>query len=159
MYWTEGSGKNRRYYKNKYDNYDSSFAAMDFKGQLYQNDYVFPFAFLLPTMITGSFFHSKNCFLKYILKAELIHNTEPKRNQFYSMFLNIIEPPRMQIAPTTNTHTVNSKCCLCCADYGIVSATLNCDRNFIMNGDTIQVNGVVDNTRGTQRITSSTVIL
>lgn len=56
---------------------------MDFKGQLYQDDYVFPFAFLLPTMITGSFFISPKCFLKYILKAELIHNTEPKRNQFY----------------------------------------------------------------------------
>lgn len=65
----------------------------------------------------------------------------------------------MQTGPITNTHTVNSKCCLCCADYGTVSGTLNCDRNFVMNGDTIQVNGIVDNSRGTQRITSSRVIL
>lgn len=55
----------------------------------------------------------------------------------------------MAVGPITSTNTVNSKCCGCCADYGTVSATVNCDRNFVMNGDLIQVNGVVDNTRGT----------
>lgn len=42
---------------------------MDFYGKAKKGDYIFPFSFLLPNMITGSFFFSKNCFLKYTLKA------------------------------------------------------------------------------------------
>lgn len=65
------------------------------------------------------------------------------------MFLNLLEPPRMPIGPTTTTTSVNSKCCGCCADYGTVSVTLNSNRNFVMNGDLVQITGVVDNSRGT----------
>jgi hypothetical protein len=33
-------------------------------------------------------------------------------------------------------------------DYGIISATINCDKNFIMSGDKVKVSGCLDNTRG-----------
>lgn len=69
VYWTEGQGRNKRYYRNQYQNYYSGFIVQNFGGMINQGDYIFPFAFLLPAMITGSFFHSKHCFLKYTLKA------------------------------------------------------------------------------------------
>lgn len=46
---------------------------MDFQGKVGQGDYTFPFSFLLPNMITGSFFYSKHCFLKYNVQATLEH--------------------------------------------------------------------------------------
>lgn len=74
------------------------------------------------------------------------------------MFLNILEPPRNPIGPGTLTHKVNSKCCGCCADYGFISATLNCDKNFIMNGDLLQINGCVDNSRGNKVVEGRIVL-
>lgn len=64
------------------------------------------------------------------------------------MFLNIIEPPRFQVAPIAITNHVNSKCCHCCCDYGITSVTLKSDKNFAFNGDLIQIMGNIDNTNG-----------
>lgn len=74
------------------------------------------------------------------------------------MFLNILEPPRNPIGPATLTNTVNSKCCGCCADYGFTSVTLNCDRNFVMNGDLLQINGCVDNSRGNKVVDTRIVL-
>lgn len=54
---------------------------------------------------------------------------------------------------------MNSKCCGCCSDYGHISATLTCDKNFVMNGDLVQVAGCIDNTRGNTLIDSGTVVL
>jgi hypothetical protein len=65
------------------------------------------------------------------------------------MFLNILEPPRSPLGPLSITNNVNSKCCTCCCDYGITTVTLSSDKNFVRNGDTIQLNGKIDNTRGT----------
>jgi len=73
VYWTEGQGRNKRHYSNRYQNYKSSFIVMDFQGKVNQGDFTFPFALLLPNMITGSFFYSKHCFLKYTLQATLEH--------------------------------------------------------------------------------------
>lgn len=73
VYWTEGQGRNRRYYTNRIQNYKSYFIVMDFQGKVGQGDYTFPFSFLLPNMITGSFFYSKHCFLKYNVQATLEH--------------------------------------------------------------------------------------
>jgi hypothetical protein len=75
---------------NSYESYNSYFVVMDFANLIQQGDYIFPFSFLLPNMITGSYFHSRNCFIKYIIKASLLHPNDAKRNQFYSMFLNIL---------------------------------------------------------------------
>lgn len=83
VYWSEGAGNNRRVYKNRYASYNSYFVVFDFGGLVQQGDYIFPFAFLLPAAITGSFFHSKHCYLKYSIKSELVHPSEPRRTQFY----------------------------------------------------------------------------
>jgi len=58
----------------------------------------------------------------------------------------------MPIGPITITNTVNSKCCGCCANYGFISVTMNCNKNFVMNGDLIQIDGLIDNSRGTEVI-------
>ena len=75
------------------------------------------------------------------------------------MFLNIIEPPRSQLGAVSITNHVNSKCCNCCYDYGVVSLTLKSDKNFVLNGDTIHIGGTVDNTRGNDTITNCMIML
>jgi hypothetical protein len=57
------------------------------------------------------------------------------------MFLNILEPPRVPLGALSLSNTVNSKCCGCCTDYGNIGVTLNSSKNFVLNGDTIQING------------------
>lgn len=75
------------------------------------------------------------------------------------MFLNIIEPPRFQISPTSITNHVNSKCCNCCFDYGVTSVTLKSDKNFAFNGDQIQISGKIDNTNGKENIKRCVIML
>jgi hypothetical protein len=114
---------------------------------------------LLPSMMSGSFMYSRNCYIKYTLKVVLVHSTEENKNQVYKMYLNILEPPRSPLGPVGVTNNVNSKCCSCCCDYGVTSVTLNCDKNFVLNGDTIQLNGTINNNRGTEKIKSWRVVL
>lgn len=55
----------------------------NFNGIINQGQYLFPFSMLLPSMMCGSFMYSRNCYIKYALKAILIHPTEEKKNQVY----------------------------------------------------------------------------
>ena len=75
------------------------------------------------------------------------------------MFLNILEPPRMPIGAATTSQTTNAKCCHCCASYGTTTINMTCDKNFVLNGDTIQVNGVIDHSRGTEDIKTCRIML
>lgn len=56
--WTEQHDKHTHYYTNNYKNYFNEALLMDFNGVLPQGQYVFPFALLLPNMMTGSFYIS-----------------------------------------------------------------------------------------------------
>jgi hypothetical protein len=69
VYWTTGSGKNRRSHSNTYKSYEMHNLLVDFHGTANQGQYLFPFSLLLPSMMTGSFFYSQNCYIKYILRA------------------------------------------------------------------------------------------
>ncbi len=124
-----------------------------------QGQYVFPFSMLLPSMMSGSFMYSSDCYIKYSFKVVLVHPKEEKKSQVYKMFLNILEPPRSPLGPISLTNNVNSKCCSCCCDYGITSVTLNSDKNFVLNGDTIQLNGAINNSMGKEKIKSWRVVL
>lgn len=91
MFWSEHHGKyDNRIYTNEYKNYDGHFLIADFHGIVKAGQYVFPFRFLLPSMMTGSFYSSSVCYLKYTLKAVLVHQTSERDNQVYKMFLNIL---------------------------------------------------------------------
>ena len=122
---------------------------VDFHGTVQKGQYRFPFSFLLPSMMSGSFIFNQNCFIKYLLKVVLVHPTEEKDSQIYEMHLNILEPPRMPIGAVSLTNTVNSKCCGCCSDYGITTVSLSCSKNFVLNGDSVSISGFVDNKQGT----------
>ena len=86
-------------------------------------------------MITGSFYYSGFCYLKYTLRAELEHPTSKSDSQYNEMFLNIIEPLRFNVGPASITNHVNAQCCKCCIDYGVTSVTLRSDKNFVLSGD------------------------
>lgn len=90
MYWTTGSGKNRRTHSNTYKSYDQNNLLVDYHGTVNQGQYMFPFSIQLPAMMSGSFFHSSSCYIKYILRAELLHPTEDNETQRFEMFLNVI---------------------------------------------------------------------
>ena len=121
---------------------------MEFGGTINQGQYSFPFSFLLPSTMSGSFSQSDECYIRYTLKAILNHPIKPEDSQIYSMYLNIMEPPRMPLAPLTSSRTTNVKCCDCCKDYGQTTIHLQCDRNFAMNGDSLKVEVSIDHSRG-----------
>lgn len=75
VYWSEGSGKNRRSYSNRYNSYNAHILLVNFHNKVDQGQYCFPFAFLLPSMLCGSFIYSQNCYIKYMLRVELVHPT------------------------------------------------------------------------------------
>ena len=90
----------RKAQRNRYENYRSFFLMNDFKGTLPMGQYAFPFAILLPYMMSGSFYYSEACFIKYSLMIELTNALEPKHTQSFSIYVNIIEPPRMPLLPS-----------------------------------------------------------
>ena len=49
-------------------------------------------------------------------------------------------------------NTVHSQCCGCCTDYGTVSVSLGCNKNFVLNGDNIQITGCINNSQGKDKI-------
>ena len=61
------------------------------------------------------------------------------------MFMNILEPPRSPIGALSITNNMQASCCGCCSDYGHISLTLNSSKNFVTNGETIQISGVINN--------------
>ena len=74
--WSEHHSKyDTRVYTNSYENYRGHFLVVDFHGTVKKGQYSFPFSFLLPSMMTGSFYISMFCHLKYMLKAVLVHQT------------------------------------------------------------------------------------
>ena len=83
VYWSEGSGKHRRSYSNRYQSYDSVFNVFDFQGQVGQGHYSFPFSFILSSTMSGSFTHSANCYIQYGLRAVLNHPSKQDHTQMY----------------------------------------------------------------------------
>ena len=65
----------------------------------------------------------------------------------------------MPIGAATTSQTTNAKCCHCCASYGTTTINMTCDKNFVLNGDTIQVNGVIDHSKGTEDIENWKIML
>lgn len=75
------------------------------------------------------------------------------------MFLNILEPPRMPIGAISLQNNVNSQCCGCCCSYGTISVGLNCSKNFVTNGETVQIVGKINNSAGTTDIKEWRIVL
>ena len=159
VYWREGSRKHRRTYRNHYNNYDSCFQVASFDGSIGQGQYIFPFGFLLPAAMSGSFNFDDRCYIRYSLQAIMNHPTDEKESQVYEFFLNIMEPPRAPIAPISKQATTEVKCCGCCKDYGSVSIDIQSDKNFAFSGDTINITGNIDNSQGSTEITEGLVTM
>ena len=64
----------------------------------------------------------------------------------------------MPLEPVTAQNTTNSKCCGCCKDYGKTTVSFKCDKNFASNGDSINIEGFIDNSGSTTDIESGKVI-
>ncbi len=72
-----------------------------FQAGLKAGQYCYPFEFLLPNELTGSF-ESKGSFIRYKLRASLSQGYNDHNTQFYEIFLNIVEPSRFTIPPASD---------------------------------------------------------
>jgi ribonucleotide reductase beta subunit family protein with ferritin-like domain len=82
--------------ENKITSYDSIFTVFDFQGVVKVGQYAFPFTFLLPHSLPGTFTQivntitdDINCHIKYYLTATLNHPTSQPNSQQYQLNLNI----------------------------------------------------------------------
>lgn len=135
------------------------FTIIDFNGQLNQGQYIFPFSFLLPQELSGSFRESGDNFIRYSLLAVINHPTKVDNAQIFKLYLNIQEPVRQNFQGMSKNQGFNSKCCGCCIDYGIITINMTCDKNFAMNGDSLVVSGFIDQSQGKDDIESAEIIL
>ena len=71
--WGQQYGKNTVVYTNSYDSYRGETLVCNFGSQINKGNYVIPFRFQLPAMMTGSFFISRFCHIKYLLRAVLVN--------------------------------------------------------------------------------------
>lgn len=81
---------------------------VDFHGTANQGQYLFPFSMMLPAMMCGSYLFSSSCYIKYLLRTELVHPTDEKHTQSYEMYLNILEPPRIPLGAVSITNSVHA---------------------------------------------------
>ena len=80
--------------ENSHQNYDSVFTLKDFQGTLPKGQYSFPFSFMLPSSMSGSYNRSDLEYIRYNVKAILNHPSNSEKNQFYEAYLNVMEPLR-----------------------------------------------------------------
>lgn len=71
----------------------------------------------------------------------------------------------MSIGPVTTSGQMTLSCCddcgkcdccwgCSCYNSGIITCTLNCSKNFVLNGEEVQISGLIDNTRSKETISS-----
>lgn len=56
---------------------------MDLNGTLNAGDFTYPFSFLLPSMMNGSYYRHNECYIKYNVRAVLTHPNDSKRSQIF----------------------------------------------------------------------------
>ena len=154
--WSEGPNESKTTFANHYRNYESTFTVVDFKGSVQPGQYVFPFGFLLPATMSGSYNYDDCSYIRYTLMAVMNHPTNRKQSQIYGLFLNIMEPPR---SPVRSAQMADSAECCCCEDYGTTVISLKVDKNFAFDGDRIQVSGTIDQSRSSAEMEGATVSL
>eukprot|EP00919_Chromeraceae_sp_WS-2016_P013466 GHVR01031593.1.p1 GENE.GHVR01031593.1~~GHVR01031593.1.p1 ORF type:complete len:102 (+),score=4.48 GHVR01031593.1:111-416(+) len=96
--------------------------------------------------------YSDSNYIKFTLKAYLTSADGQNDNQFFHVDLNIIEPMQDPIGQVVTENTTNTQCCGCCKDYGTTKISLACSNNFLRNGDSIAINGVIDHSAGKDNI-------
>lgn len=75
------------------------------------------------------------------------------------MFLNTIQPFRALIKQIKSVETGESICCECCLSYGTTTLEMTSNKNYVKNGEMINIQGIIDNSRGTKSIKSASVVL
>ena len=86
--------------------------------------YTFPFSFLLPASMSGSFFYNDNNYIKYPLTAYLASYDKKNDNQLFKMNLNVNELVKHSVGKTLVSRKSKGQCCGCCKGYGEVDMKL-----------------------------------
>ena len=118
-------------YQNSRESYQEQFILSKFNGSVPMGHYTFPFQFLLPNGLTGSFERDSQNFIRYSLSSYLTSFKEKKDNQTFTIKMTILQNLRMQYGPLLVSQVSNPKCCGCCANYGHTKVTLMIDKNAL----------------------------
>lgn len=153
--WSEGSGDNRRHYS-------ASEEYVDVVLILYGNDpssssdvvlqagnHVFPFQFILPLNLPGSFEGKSSCYVRYWLKATI--DRPWKFDPEYKMLLTVGSvldlntlPNAAAPAQSTDSKTV----CCCCCETAPLTATFRIDKTGYVPGESISCNAEIQEGTG-----------
>ena len=68
-----------------------------------------------------------------------------------------MEPPRIKVKSAQMTSL--PQFCGCCKNYGKTIIELKADRNYAFNGNTLQISGIIDHSRGNADIEEALVKL
>ena len=81
------------------------------------------------------------------------------KDQIYEVPLNIMEPPRIPLAPSSASKSVLNIGCGSWNNYGTVTLSIKAEKNFVFTGEKLAVSGEIDNTQRNVPIKEGFLIL
>jgi hypothetical protein len=115
---------------------------------VYSGQYVYPFSFMLPPNLPGSFeyYDTENtAYIKYILEAKVIssNSNEHIKNE---ILVIVRQPPQFFQYPTRLTDTKNIST-WCCLGKGTSTLNISYEKNYYCPDEKVNVICELDNTR------------
>ena len=155
--WSEGSGKNRRYYSGKKVVISNEFVVMNFPSSIIPaGQYTFPISLYLAPTLPATFVHEHtNSKITYKVKAEL-HKSEGKPGLKISTPIIIKQSNNPDFAPINNALTVKVDSC-CCCDEGVTQFTTKVNKTNFVEGETAYLECRIDNSKCNLRLKSITL--
>ncbi|KAL4228239.1 hypothetical protein ACF0H5_013672 [Mactra antiquata] len=163
IYWSEGSGDNRRTYSASETYVETRlilFGQDSSSGNdtvLTAGNHMFPFQFVLPLGIPGSFEGKSSCYVRYTLKA--IIDRPWKFDPEFKMLISVgsvLDLNTVQNAMAPQQCTDSKTVCCCCCESSPITATFRIDKTGYVPGEPIICNAEIN--EGTGRGVHSSVV-
>ncbi|XP_045216585.2 arrestin domain-containing protein 17-like isoform X3 [Mercenaria mercenaria] len=148
--WSEGDDsywQSERYLHTVLMLYESSASSDDVTLQA--GNHLFPFQFVLPVNLPGSFEGKSRCYVRYWLKATI--DRPWKFDPEYKMLFTVgsvldlnTEPNALAPAQVSDSKTV----CCCCCESQPITATFRIDRSGYVPGESISCNAEIQEGTG-----------
>lgn len=155
VYWSTGSGDNRRTYSATeeyletvlilYGNPPSSSADVILSA----GKHAFPFQFLLPVNLPGSFEGKSNCYVRYWLKGTIDRpwKFDPEYKLLFTLG-SVLDLNTVPNAPAPAQTTDSKTVCCCCCESPPITATFRLDRSGYVPGENIICNAEINEGTG-----------
>jgi hypothetical protein len=117
-------------------------------AMVYSGQYVYPFSFMLPPNLPGSFEYydvENTAYIKYILEAKVI-SSNSKEHIKNEILVIVRQPPQFFQYPTRLTDTKNIST-WCCLGKGTSTLNISYEKNYYCPDEKVNVICELDNTR------------